>query len=150
MNDITKNAMLNRWRRMAEAGTTGAYDIYSFLKGAIEYANAGNADKFDPWEDMMYCNSDFSDMVEPFLNGFKAQNQDGMTGAFAVWHTHGVKCADFSETAFEDLEKFMYNSKVGGYLYMNLDPSTILTYREVWERMNPVTVRKTRRTRKAS
>lgn len=148
MNEITKNAMLTRWCRMAEANVTGAYDIYRFLKGAIE--NAVNADSYDPWEDTPYVNNSFSDMVEPLLNGFKATNQHGETGLFNVWHTHGVKCAEFSETAFEDLEQFIFGSKIGSYLYANFDQSTIPTYREVWARMNPVTVRKTHRKRKAN
>lgn len=148
MNEIAKTAMLTRWHRMAEANVTGAWDIYSFLKGAIE--NAADADSYDPWDDTPYFNNKFSDMVEPFLLGFKAINQRGETGAFSIWHTHGVKNAEFSETAFEDLEQMMFNSKVGGVLYANFEQSTIPTYREVWARMNPTTVRKPRRVRKTA
>ena len=147
MNEITKNAMLTRWRRMAEANVTGAYDIYSFLKGAIEYA--GNADDCDPWDDTTYCNSDFTGIVEPLLNGFKHEYAGtGLTGVFNVWHTHGVKCAEFSEAAFQDLEQYIFNSRVGSYLYAGF--ADIPTYRQVWAQMNPVTVRKPRRSRKSA
>lgn len=142
MNNITKNAMLNRWHRMAEANVAGAYDIYRFLKGAIEFA--GDTTVSDEWEDTPYCNNDFSDIVEPLLNGFKYQNQHGETGSFAVWHTHGVKCAEFSETAFIDLEEYIFKSRIGSYLYDGFPD--IPTYREIWQNMNrpAVTPRKTR------
>lgn len=149
METITRNAMLNRWHRMAEANVTGAWDIYSFLKGAIEYAGDDEEGLRDPWEDEDYCNNKVTGIVDGYLYAFRAryENQDGGTGDFMIWHTHGVWCVELSEAAFEDLERMMFNSKVGGYLYADLDQSTIPTYGQVWAQMNSpaVTPHKTRR-----
>ena len=131
---ITTDAMLTRWRRMSDADVKGAYDIYKFLKGAIEYAERVSTSNDDDWEDTLYSNSNFSDMVEPYLNGFKYENQRGETGSFNVWHTHGVKVAYFSAAAFEDLEQYIFKSRIGSYLYAGI--SDIPTYREIWENMN--------------